>query len=235
MPLVKDLQVDRDLCVDTFRRREFIIQADFVRREEMGKEVSIRASSMKGEGLIRALRTIAEDDVKIDKVAIEAYENAEDWLCQRMQTVFQSVLHLGFRPTKLPFDRQFYCEGPGGHFIENCNQLAWFPAGAMYAGDERVYIFRVASLRDKTKGYSPIGQIDAKYSGAIGLTKEYLGKFSSELTAYITRLENNAMTDPNVIQAFDRLTAILRPQAYKDEKLKERIEGYKDTNFGGWS
>lgn len=231
MPLVKDLKVDRDLCVDTFRRREFIISKDFVRREEMGKEVSIRSSSLKGEGLVKVLRSIAEDDVFINNEAIEAYENAEDWLCQRMQTVFQSVLHLGFRTTKLPFERQFFCEG-SDYFTEICNECVWYPAAALYAGDERVYIFRVASLRDQRKGWSPAGMIDGRYAGAIGFTKEYLNKFSSELTAYMNRLEANAMQDPQVIQSFDRLSAILRPKAYADEKLKERIDQYKGTSFG---
>lgn len=234
MPLVKDLKVDRDLCVDTFRRREFMIAKDFVRRQEMGKEVSVRTSTMKGEGLIRVLRSISEEEVKIDNLAIELYENAEDWLCQRLtNNVFQSVLHLGFQPTKLPFERQFFVEGEK-YFTENCNDLVWFPACALYVGDERIYIFRVASTKT-SNGWSPTSDINGRYSGAIGFTKEYLSAFSSELAAYVNRLEKSAMEDENVKRAFETLGAHLRPQAYRDEKLRERMAEYKDTSFGGWS
>lgn len=235
MPLVKDLKVDRDLCVDTFRRREFIIQKDFIRRSELGKEVSIRSASMKGEGLIRTLRDIAEDDVAITTHAIEAYENAEDWLCRKLNDIFQSVLHMGFRTNRLPFERQFYCE-TNDAFVENCNQLAWFPAAAMYLGDERIYIFRVASLQpESSKGWSPTREIDSRHAGAIGFTREYLGTFSSELSSYMQLLESKAMATPEVKDAFDRLSAILRPTQYQEEKLKERMAEYKDTPFGGWT
>lgn len=233
MPLVKDLNVDRDLCADSFRRREFIITKDYVRRQEMGKEVSIRASTMKGASLIAMMREIAEPDVVIDLDAQQAFADAEDWVCRAMNKVFQAVLHLGFQTTALPFERQFYSEKTDS-FIANCNKLVWFPVAAFVIESERVYLFRVASL-DKKHGYSPTGQIDSRHAGAIGFTREYLQLFSTELTTYINKLEQKAMETDEVRAAYERLGAVLRPQRYRDEQLAKRIEQYNETGFGDWA
>lgn len=233
MPLVKNLNVDRDLCADTFRRRDFILTADYIRRHEMGNEVSIRTSTMKGSNLIAVMRAIAEPEVKLDEHAQQAYADAEDWLCRALNKTFQAVLHLGFQCTKLPFDRQFYCE-KDDEFVAQCNSLVWFPAAAFVIGDERVYVFRVASLTNG-KGWSPLKQIDSRYSGAIGFTRDYLSTFSSELATYMNKLEQKAMETPEVVAAYERLGAILRPKGYKDEQLAKRQAEYSNTDFGGWA
>lgn len=233
MPLIKGLNVDRDLAADTYRRREFIITKDFVRRQEMGKEVSVRTSTMKGAGLVAMMREIAEPEVMIDIHAQQAFADAEDWVCRAMNRVFQAVLHLGFQTTALPFERQFYCEKTDS-FIANCNSLAWFPAGAFVIESERVYLFRVATL-DKRKGWSPTGEIDARHSGAIGFTREYLQLFSTELTTYINKLEQKAMETEEVRTAYERLGSILRPAQYRHEQLAKRIEQYNETGFGDWA
>lgn len=234
MPLVKNLNVDRDLCADTLRRKDFILQADYIRRREMGKEVSIRTQTMKGSGLMAIMREIAEPEVKLDQDAQQAYADAEDWLCRSLNKVFQAVVHLGFQCTQLPFDRQFYCE-KDDDFVVICNSLAWFPAVATVIGDERVYIFRVASLTNKKKGWNPLGQIDSKFAGAIGFTRDYLPMFSSELAAYMTKLEQKAMLMPEVVASYERLGAILKPKSYKDEQLRKRAQEYEGTDFGGWA
>lgn len=232
MPLVKDLNVDPDLCGDTYRRREFVLQKDFIRRQELGAEVSIRASSMKGSVLIQTLRAISEESVVINESVLQVYADAEDWLCRRMNHLFQTVRGLGIRPIKMTKEIHIFNEGFSESSAKRGCDLVWIPACAFYVGDERVYLFRVVS-----KGYAASGSlIDMRKSGAIGYTKEYLNVLSPELAAYINKLEGKAMQDEEVKNAFTLLGSILKPEQYKEELLEERAKAYsKVADFGGWA
>lgn len=233
MPLVKDLKVERDLCADTARRKEFIVQKDFVRRRELGKEVSIRATTMKGAVLIETLRAISEPEVKIGLEEQQAYADAEDWICRKMNDIFHAVRHLGLQTRRLPFERIFYNE-VRDDFVLNCNEVVWIPTHASYIGDERVYFFSVASLVNNW-GYSATGEITFRSSGSIGFTRDYLSTFSTELSGYVQRLEQKAMAMPEVQAAFTRLGGMLRPKQFKDEQERARAEAYGHTDFGGWA
>lgn len=231
MPLIKGLEVDPDLCGETFRRREWALQKDYIRRMELGKEVSIRAVTIKGAMIIKALREVSEEEVVINDSVLEVYADAEDWLCRKMNTLFQTVRHLGMNPVSMK--RQIAAMYENGSnvdpLIANGCDLVWVPACAFVVGDERVYLFRVAAKQLK--------QINQTTSGVIGYTREYLNTATPEVAAYIAKLESKAMDDEDVRAAFTRLGSVLRPKAYKDEMLAERAKQYENakTDFGGWA
>jgi len=232
MPLIKDLNVDPDLIGDSFRRKDFVLARDFIRRVEMGKVVSVRTSSMKGAALFETLRAISEPDVVIGDEALQAYANSEDWLCRKMQSLFQTVRHLGMNPVKMTHQVACMLE-PDDHFIAEGNKLIWIPVSAFYVGDERVYLFRTIGIAYKD---SSLYQINMKNTGVIGYTREALNTVSSELAAYISKLENKAMDDEEVRASYTRLGSILRPEAYKQEMIEERAKQYGGENtFGGWA
>ena len=233
MPLVKNLNVCSELCADSFRRREFYLQADYIRRHEMGKDVSIRTSTMKGAALIESLRQVCEDDVQIDNDVLQAYADAEDWLCRRMQQLFQNVRHLGMNPTKLKQNVAAMNDvGAREPLVAKGSDLIWIPVAAFYLGDERVYLFRVvgAQYADHTEI-----QLNTKNTCVLGYTRDYLNNLSPELSAYVSKLEAKAMEDENVKASFTRLGSILRPEAYKAEMIEERAKMYGETSFGGWA
>ncbi|UKL14971.1 hypothetical protein hairong_066 [Pseudomonas phage hairong] len=233
MPLVKDLNVGSDLCGDTFRRKEFIVQKDFVRRFEMDREVSIRVATMKSSILIATLREISEPEVQITEEAQQAYADAEDWLCRRMNVIFHQIRGMGMQPKLFKKTIAAYMEGNRDPMIAKGCNLIWVPMCATYIGDERVYLFRVM----------PEQMVAAKASwgmansGAIGYTREYLNRVSPELANYIAKLESKAMQDESVRDSFTRLGAILRPKQFKEEQIAERARAYADKGdeFGGWA
>lgn len=231
MPLIKGLEVDPDLCGETYRRREWALQKDYIRRMELGKEVSIRAVTIKGAAIIKALREVSEEEVVINDSVLEVYADAEDWLCRKMNTLFQTVRHLGMNPVTMK--KQIAAMYENGSNLDPLialgSSLVWIPTCAFVVGDERVYLFRVASV-GATK-------IDKVNSGVIGYTREYLNTATPEVAAYIAKLESKAMDDEEVRNAFTRLGSVLRPKAYKDEMLAERAKQYENakTDFGGWA
>jgi hypothetical protein len=231
MPLIKGLETDPDLCGETFRRREWALSKDYIRRMELGKEVSIRAVTIKGAAIIKALREVSEDNVVINDDVLQVYADAEDWLCRKMNSLFQTVRHLGMNPVQMKQQIAAMYEGGGPNtnapIIGKGCELVWVPMCAHVVGDERVYLFRVAAL-GSTKLHS-------MNTGTIGYTREYLNTVSPEIAAYITKLESKAMDDADVRAAFTRLGSILRPQAYKDEMMAERAKQYGQTDFGGWA
>lgn len=230
MPLIKNLNVCPDLCADSFRRKDFALSRDFIRRVEMGKVVSVRTSTMKGAALIEALRAISEPSVVIGDEALEAYANSEDWLCRKMQSLFQTVRHLGMNPTKMNIQVACMLE-PDDHFIAYGKDLIWIPVSAFYIGDERVYLFRTTDL-----AYSSEVVLNSRNTGVVGYTREALNTVSPELAAYISKLENKAMDDEQVRESYTRLGAILRPEAYKQEMIEERAKSYGgEQSFGGWA
>ena len=232
MTLIRDLHVDIDLCTDSYRRREWLLSKDYIRRFEMGTDVSIRQSTMKGNVLIQTLRDISEPDVVIGVEAQEAYANAEDWLCRRMCTLFQTVRGLGIQPLHFKKEVQFYQERVEVPVVGMANQLVWIPVAAFYVGDERIYLWRVAGQTLIKSGKV----LDMHSTCSIGYTREYLTTLSPELNAYITRLESKAMQDEEVKAAFTRLGSILRPEQYKTEMLAERAKEYESVaDFGGWA
>lgn len=231
MPLIKGLNVDADLCGDTYRRREFIIQQDYVRRVELNKDVSIRTSTMKGALVIETLRAISEDHVKIDHTAQEAYADAEDWLTRKMTSLFQTVRGMGMHPAQMSKSVSCFVERSDG-FQMTGKEMVWIPACAFYIGDERVYIFRTIKLELAQSGKL----IHHNTAGAVGYTRDYLTKVSPELNAYVNKLESKAMEDPDVRASFTRLGSILRPEAYAREMLEERQKQYEDREeFGAWT
>lgn len=233
MPLVKNLNVGSDLCGDTFRRKEFIVQKDFVRRFELDREVSIRVATMKASILIATLREISEPDVLINEDAQQAYADAEDWLCRRMNVIFHQIRGMGYQPQLFKKKVAAYMEGNRDPIITPGNSLVWVPMCATYIGDERVYIFRVMP-EQMVKAKASWGMNN---SGAIGYTREYLNRVSPELANYIAKLESKAMQDESVRESFTRLGSILRPKQFKDEQLAERAKAYADKGdtFGGWA
>lgn len=235
MPLIKNLSVDPDLCSDSFRRKDFVLARDFIRRVEMNKIVSVRASTMKGAVIIETLRKISEPQVVIGDEALEAYANSEDWLCRKMQSLFQTVRHLGMNPSKM--DIQVACmTEPDDHFIAKGKDLIWIPVSAFYIGDERVYLFRTASLAYARDEPADRLQLNLRNTGVLGYTREALNTVSTELAAYIAKLENKAMDDEQVRASYTRLGAILRPEAYKQEMIDERAKQYGgEESFGGWA
>lgn len=233
MPLIKNLEVDPDLCGETFRRREWALSKDFIRRFELGKEVSIRVTTIKGSVIVSSLREISEESVRIDDSVLEVYADAEDWLCRKMNSLFQTVRHLGMNPVKMDRNIAAMWEGSGDPvMVEKGSRLVWIPAAAFVIGDERVYLFRVAWMSHVQKEGVVLTNTN---TGVIGYTREYLNQASPEIAAYIAKLEAKAMQDENVLQAFTRLGAILRPEAYKQEMFAERAKQYEQTDFGGWA
>ncbi|MEG0063031.1 MAG: hypothetical protein RR740_00360 [Pseudomonas sp.] len=231
MPLIKGLNVDADLCGDTYRRREFIIQQDYVRRVELGKDVSIRTSTMKGALVIETLRAISEDHVRIDQHAQEAYADAEDWLTRKMTNLFQTVRGMAMHPHAMTKSVSCFVEKSDG-FQMTGREMIWIPACAFYIGDERVYIFRTMQINRAQEG----ALISHNTAGAVGYTRDYLNKVSPELSAYVNKLESKAMEDPEVRASFTRLGSILRPEAYAREMLEERQKQYADkAEFGAWT
>jgi hypothetical protein len=230
MPLIKNLNTCPDLCGDSFRRKDFVLSRDFIRRVEMGKVVSVRTSTLKGAVVIETLRKISEPDVVIGEEALQAYANSEDWLCRKMQSLFQTVRHLGMNPAKM--NSQVACMlEPDDHFIARGKDLIWIPVAAFYVGDERVYLFRTTNL-----DYEKSLMLNTRNTGVIGYTREALNTVSPELAAYIAKLENKAMDDPQVRESYTRLGSILRPEAYKQEMIEERAKMYGgEESFGGWA
>lgn len=234
MPLIKGLNVDPDLCGDTFRRKEFCIQKDFIRRYELGREVSIRTHTMKGAAVIETLRKVSEESVVINDSVLQAYADAEDWLCRKMQNLFQTVRHLGMNPQKLTKEIAAMIEGHDSPpLVAKGSDLIWVPVSAFYVGDERVYLFRVVGLayQDQVEKVA----LTSRNTGVLGYTSEYLRNVSPELAAYVGKLEAKAMEDESVKASFTRLGSILRPEAYKAEMIAERAKMYEETNFGGWA
>lgn len=233
MPLVKNLNVGSDLCGDTFRRKEFVVQKDFVRRYEMDREVSIRAANMKASILIATLREISEPEVQITGEAQQAYADAEDWLCRRMNVIFHQIRGMGFQPQLFKKTIACYMEGNRDPMIGPGNDFVFVPMCATYIGDERVYLFRTMRAQMVNKGV----MWGMSNSGVIGYTREYLNRVSPELANYIAKLESKAMQDESVRDSFTRLGAILRPKQFKEEQLAERAKAYADLgdNFGGWA
>lgn len=230
MPLLRDMKVDPDLCGDSFRRKEFVVQGDFVRRIELGNDVSIRTQSMKGTILIKTLREISEPDVQITNDIQEAYANAEDWLCRKMCDLFKLATTLSIHPEQ--FDKTITFQRHGGDPIAlRANQLAWLPVASFYVGDERVYLWRVLGLRDASGGTT----WNMANTGCVGFTKDYMNKLAPELAAYVTRFEGKAMNDENVKNAFGLLGAMLRPAQHKAEMEEERAKAYEGKEFGGWA
>lgn len=231
MPLIKNLITDPDLCNDSFRRKDFALSRDFIRRVEMGKVVSVRSSTLKGAAVIESLRAISEPDVVIGDEVLEAYANSEDWLCRKMQSLFQTVRHLGMNPSKMTSQVACMVE-PADHFVAYGKDLIWIPVSAFYIGDERVYLFRTVDIKYADSPYA----LTIKNTGCLGYTREALNTVSPELAAYIAKLENKAMDDENVRASYTRLGAILRPEAYKQEMIEERAKSYGGENsFGGWA
>lgn len=233
MPLIKNLIVDAELCGDSFRRKEFALQSDYIRRYELGREVSIRTNTMKGAAVIEALRKVCESSVVITDDVLMAYADAEDWLCRRMQLLFQTVRHLGMNPKNMTKKiAAMYESSKYEPLVARGCDLIWIPVAAFYIGDERVYLFRVTGL-DYTNDMSKV--LSMQNTAVIGYTREYLNKVSPELAAYIAKLELKAMEDENVKASFTRLGSILRPEAYKAEMIEERAKMYDKANFGGWA
>jgi hypothetical protein len=231
MPLLKNLDVDVELCADSYRRKDFVLQHDYIRRMELGKEVSIRAASLKGAVVIETLRKISEEDVTIGNYELEAYADAEDWLCRKMRDLFQTVRHLGMQPRQMNQNVALMLEGEMQPLITAGKNLCWIPVSSFYVGDERVYLFRAAAAN-----YAQSNKLNMRNTGVIGYTREYLNTVSPELANYIAKLESKAMDDPEVRAAFTRLGSILRPKAYKEEQLLERAKEYeKVESFGGWA
>lgn len=233
MPLVKDLKVGSDLCGDTFRRKEFVIQKDFVRRYEMDREVSIRVASMKASVMIATLREISEPEIQITEDVLQAYADAEDWLCRRMNVIFHQIRGMGYQPQLFKKTVAAYMEGNRDPLVNTGNGFVWVPMCATYIGDERVYLFRV--MHEKLAKSGALWGMNN--SGVIGYTREYLNRVSPELANYIAKLENKAMQDESVRDSFTRLGSILRPKQFKEEQLAERAKAYADKGdeFGGWA
>lgn len=209
------------------------MQKDYIRRFEMNREVSIRTNSMKGMAVIETLRSICEPEVVITQEIQEAYANAEDWLCRRMCTIFQTVRGLGFQPGRPMGPIQFYQERHETPWICEGHKVVWIPTAAYYVGDERVYLFRVAPASFAKSGTA---KLDMFNTGGIGYTREYLPQVSTELYAYITKLESKAMQDSEVNRAFTTLGGLLRPNQFKQEQLEERAKVYSAVeDFGGWA
>lgn len=230
MPLIKGLEVDQDLCGDSFRRRDWALQKDYIRRMELGKEVSIRATTIKGAVIIGTLREISEANVVIDDEVLQVYADAEDWLCRKMNGLFQTVRHLGMNPRNMTKPVAAMFESNPTPLVAKGSDLAWIPVSAFVIGDERVYLFRVTGL-----GHALENRLDMTNTAVIGYTREYLNTVSPELASYIAKLEAKAMDDEQVRNAFTRLGSILRPQAYKEEMLEERAKQYEKSDFGGWA
>jgi hypothetical protein len=233
MPLIKNLTVDSDLCGDSFRRKEFALQNDYIRRYELGREVSIRTHTMKGAAVIEALRKVCEESVTINDDVLTAYADAEDWLCRKMQLLFQTVRHLGMNPRAMTKQvAAMYEASKFDPLIARGCDLIWIPVAAFYVGDERVYLFRVVGLNYQ---HNKDVMLNLTNTGVIGYTREYLNTVSPELAAYIGKLEAKAMEDENVKASFTRLGSILRPDAYKTEMIEERAKMYEKVDFGGWA
>lgn len=232
MPLVKDIVIDADICQESFRRKDFVLDKDFIRRFEMGKDVSIRTASMKGAQLIESIRENCEPEVKIDLEIQEAYANAEDWLCRRLQQLFHLCKTMGIHTSKMdPNGFHNTMLHDGTLFSVRANQAVLIPVAAFYIGDERVYLFRVQSL-----GFIQSGKVlDTRNTGVVGYTRDYVSRMSIELQAYMTKLERRAMEDENVEAAFTRLGAMMRPNQYRQQMLEQRAKQYEETNFGDWA
>lgn len=233
MPLIKNLNTDVELCADSFRRKEFVLQGDYIRRHELGKDVSIRTHTMKGAAVIESLRKVCEDGVVINDSILEVYADAEDWLCRKMQLLFQTVRHLGMNPKNMTQKVAAMYDSAFQPLIARGCDLIWIPVAAFYIGDERVYLFRVVGL-----GYDNTSDkevLTMRNTGVLGYTRECLNTVSPELAAYISKLEAKAMEDGNVNAAFTRLGSVLRPEAYKAEMIAERAKMYEKTDFGGWA
>lgn len=233
MPLVKGLNVGSDLCGDTLRRKEFFIQKDFVRRYELDREVSIRVATMKASILIATLREISEPEVQINEDAQQAYADAEDWLCRRMNVIFHQIRGMGYQPQLFKKTIACYMEGNRDPMMGKGSTFVWVPMCATYIGDERVYLFRTMNEAHAKSG----AKWTMSNSGAIGYTREYLNRVSPELANYIAKLEGKAMQDESVRDSFTRLGSILRPKQFKEEQLAERAKAYEDLgdSFGGWA
>lgn len=228
MPLVKNLEVCPDLCGETYRRREWALQKDYIRRMELGKEVSIRAVTIKGSMIVKSLREVSEEDVVINDEVLQVYADAEDWLCRRMNSLLQTVRHLGMNPVSMKRNiAAMYESNLSNPLLAKGCDLIWVPTCAFVIGDERVYLFRVTGVKNRI--------VNKNTSAVIGYTREYINTVSPEIASYIAKLESKAMDDEEVRNAFTRLGAILRPRAYKDEMIAERAKQYGETDFGGWA
>lgn len=232
MPLVKDLNVSPDLYLDTFRKREFILSGDFVRRIELGKDVSMRASTLKPDQLAKVLVEISEPGATFNREALEAYDNAQDWLCKTMNNVLPLAKSLGVRPADMKREVTLYHDSIPKIAPTRvaANRAVWIPVCSMYVKSERVYLFRVVPMM----WMDSIDIIDASSSGCVGYTTEYLKVVSPELWSYIDRLERKANKDPNVQEAFRRLAAFLRPESMRQEELAKQQALY-GTSFGEWA
>lgn len=230
MPLVKDIVIDADICQDSFRRKDFVLDKDFIRRFEMGKDVSIRTASMKGAQLIESIRENCEPEVKIDLEIQEAYANAEDWLCRRLQQLFHLCKTMGMHTAKMTGYHSTMLHD-GSLFRVEAKHAVLIPVAAFYIGDERVYLFRV-----QTVGFIQSGKVlDTRNTGVVGYTRDYTNRMSIELQAYMTKLERRAMEDPQVEAAFTRLGAMMRPNQYRLQMLEQRAKQYEETSFGDWA
>lgn len=232
MPLIKDLQVESDLFQQTYRLREFIIQGDYVRRIAMGTNVSIRTQTHKAAtlSLTETLRKVAEPDVQLNQEVFQAYADAEDWVVRLMTEKFKSIAGVGIVPSKFTKTVAGFVEGEEP-MVAPASHLVWAPACAFHVGDERVYLWRVMSIAR----YQSLKTMTAGNSAVVGYTADALGIIAPELKALISRVEDKVVSDSRTVEAYSRLSQLLRPQAYRDEQIKERMEKYEEVGFGGWA
>lgn len=232
MPLIKDLQIEDGLFQQTYRLREFVIHSDYVRRIAMGANVSIRTQTHKAAtlSLTETLRKVAEPDVKINDEVFQAYADAEDWVNRLMTEKFRAIAGVGIVPTKFVNKVAGFVEGDEP-LIGAGNKFIWAPACAFYAGDERIYLWRIMSLAR----YQTFKSMTSNNSAIVGYTADALGLVSPELKALISRIEDKVVTDHRAVEAYGRLSQLIRPTAYRDEQIKERMEKYEEVGFGGWA
>jgi len=229
MSLVKGLSVDSDIYLDTYRKRDFILSGDYIRRIEMNKDVSMRASSLKADQLARVLTEISEEGAVFTAETLEIYDAAQDWFCSAMNKILPLTRGLGVRPTRMDRKVSLYMQDSSLVTLRGRDAI-WFPVYAQYLRNERVYLFRVMP----EPWLQQYNLIDAGNSGVIGYTAELLKVVSPELWSYVERLEDKASRDPDVERAFQRLASYIRPEATRAETIAKQQETY-GASFGGWA
>lgn len=239
MPIAKQTFASQLIGFDE-RNWNRLVEADSVRVSQFGKFISIRSLANNTSIITNSLKAVAEEGVTIDYQMKDMYIEAQEILVNRMNDLFERLLHAGTCIT-LPTAKEERITGLFGtyhsrpliHAIRD-NVMAFDPKKMTFAPMAAHFVPAIGEkfiiLRAAMNGMD----FTAEDSCVFALGENSLADFSPSLAKYVQKVSDKAAEDEDVVEGFQSLANLLCPSRAKAEQIKTAQEKYGDS-FGGWA
>lgn len=232
MPLIKHIKVDPLLNGYDYRRRNELLNGDYIRHVVNGSVMSIRTLGLSKNNapsmvIFNTLQSLAEEGVAVGHAAVDAYAHANDILGVHTTQMFKRACNVGVAPKHARTQPFLATDYKNAVVAYPNDEYAWFPQTMLTMGAELVVLLRVCKSDEV--------EMTEHNSFALGMALKDLGAIFPELEEYVSYLKNKASQDEPVAHAFRHLMTLIRPQEMAAQEARERAERYKDVrSFGTW-